>query len=153
MAEITLSKAVRSNLLNLQSTATQMGRTQERLATGLRVNSALDNPTNFFTASALNSRAKDLDLLMDAISNGVQTLQAADKGISSITKLVEAAQATARQALQTTPTTSVTTPATITGDVDFSNDTAATGTGATLTGGNDADSIAGSGQTFTIQVG
>ncbi|WP_196257672.1 flagellin [Pelagibacterium limicola] len=104
MTDVTLSKAVRANLLHLQNTAKMMDRTQERLATGLKVNSALDNPTNFFTASALKARSKDLDLLMDAISNGVQTLQAADKGISAISKLVEAAQATARQALQTTPT-------------------------------------------------
>lgn len=104
MTDVTLSKAVRSNLLHLQNTAKMMDRTQERLATGLKVNSALDNPTNFFTSSALKARAKDLDLLMDAISMGVQTLQAAEKGISSISKLVEAAQATARQALQTSPT-------------------------------------------------
>lgn len=104
MTDVTLSKAVRSNLLHLQNTAKMMDRTQERLATGLKVNSALDNPTNFFTSSALKARAKDLDLLMDAISMGVQTLQAADKGIASISKLVEAAQATARQALQTSPT-------------------------------------------------
>ncbi|MDB5505430.1 MAG: Flagellin [Devosia sp.] len=100
MADITLSKAVRSNLLNLQSTANQMGKTQERLATGLKVNSALDNPTNFFTASALSSRSSDLGRLLDNVSNAVQTIAAADKGISAITKLVEAAQSTARQALQ-----------------------------------------------------
>ena len=102
MADITLSKAVRSNLLNLQSTATQLGKTQERLATGLKVNSALDNPTNFFTASSLNSRAGDLGRLLDAVGNATQTLEAADNGLSAITKLVESAQATARQALQAT---------------------------------------------------
>ncbi len=111
MADITLSKAVRSNLLNLQSTAAQMGKTQERLATGLKVNSALDNPTNFFTASALNSRASDLGQLLDSVSNAVQTIAAADKGISALTKLVETAQATARQALQTPATVDTTTPA------------------------------------------
>jgi flagellin len=104
MSEITLSKAVRSNLLNLQGTAELLSKAQERLATGLRVNSALDNPTNFFTASGLNSRASDLSQLMDAISNAVQTVAAADKGITAITKLVESAQATARQALQTAAT-------------------------------------------------
>ncbi len=104
MSDITLSKAVRSNLLNLQSTAVQLGKTQERLSTGLRVNSALDNPTNFFTASSLNSRASDLSQLLDSVSNAVQTVSAADKGISAITKLVETAQATARQALQTAVT-------------------------------------------------
>ena len=100
MSDITLSKAVRSNLLNLQNTATLLGKSQERLATGLRVNSALDNPTNFFTAQGLNSRASDLGQLLDAVSNAVQTVAAADKGITAITKLVESAQATARQALQ-----------------------------------------------------
>ncbi|WP_196259082.1 flagellin [Pelagibacterium limicola] len=117
MAEINLSKAVRSNLLSLQNTATMMAKTQERLATGLKVNSALDNPTNFFTASSLKSRASDLGLLMDSVSNAVQTLAAADKGIKAITKLVESAQATARQALQTSATISepgVATSATVT---------------------------------------
>lgn len=104
MSDITLSKAVRSNLLNLQSTAELLGKTQERLSTGLRVNSALDSPTNFFTASSLNSRASDLGQLLDSVSNAVQTIAAADKGISGLTKLVESAQATARQALQTTAT-------------------------------------------------
>jgi flagellin-like hook-associated protein FlgL len=108
MSEITLSKAVRSNLLNLQSTAALLGKAQERLSTGLRVNSALDNPTNFFTAQGLNSRANDLSQLLDSVSNAVQTVAAADKGISAITKLVESAQATARQALQTSATISET---------------------------------------------
>ena len=94
MSEVTLSKAVRSNLLNLQSTANLLGKSQERLSSGLRVNSAMDNPTNFFTAQGLNSRANDLSQLADAVSNAVQTVAAADKGITAITKLVESAQAT-----------------------------------------------------------
>lgn len=100
MADITLSKAVRSNLLNLQSTANLMSVAQERLATGNKVNSALDNPSNFFTASALNSRAGDLSRLLDSVSNATQTIEAADNGISAITDLVESAQAAARQAKQ-----------------------------------------------------
>jgi flagellin len=104
MSDITLSKAVRSNLLNLQSTAISLGKSQERLSTGLKVNSALDNPTNFFTAQGLKSKANDLSALSDAVSNAVQTVAAADKGITAITKLVESAQATARQALQTATT-------------------------------------------------
>ena len=74
MAEINLTKAVRSNLLSLQSTAAQMTKTQERLATGLKVNSALDNPTNFFTASSLNSRAGDMANLLDSMSSGISTI-------------------------------------------------------------------------------
>ena len=108
MSDITLSKAVRSNLLNLQSTAGLLSKSQERLSTGLRVNSALDNPTNFFTAQGLNSRANDLSQLLDSVSNAVQTVAAADKGITAITKLVESAQATARQALQTSATLAAT---------------------------------------------
>jgi flagellin len=98
-SDITLSKGVRSNLLSLQSTAELLGRTQERLSTGKKVNSALDNPINFFTSSGLSARANDLSRLLDSVGNGVQTINAADKGITAIKKLIESAQATARQAL------------------------------------------------------
>jgi flagellin len=98
--EVNLSKAVRSNLLSLQSTAESMAKTQERLATGLKVNSALDNPTNFFTASSLNSRASDMSSLLDSMSSGIKTIEAADNGLSSITKTVESMQSTLRQARQ-----------------------------------------------------
>jgi flagellin-like hook-associated protein FlgL len=100
VAEVNLSKAVRSNLLSLQSTAASMAKTQERLATGLKVNSALDNPTNFFTAASLNSRAGDMSNLLDSMSNGIKTIEAADNGLSSITKTVESMQSTLRQARQ-----------------------------------------------------
>jgi flagellin len=101
MSEIVLSGGVRSNLLNLQATEDLIAKTQVRLSTGKRVNSALDNPTNFFTAQSLNNRAGDLSTLLDSMSNAVKTLQAADTGISAITKLVQSAQALARQAQQT----------------------------------------------------
>src|SRR5690554_1977525 len=100
MGDISLSKAVRSNLLSLQSTATMMAKTQERLSTGNKVNSALDNPTNFFTAAGLNSRAGDMNQLMDSMANGIQTLEAADNGLTSITKTLESMQSTLRQARQ-----------------------------------------------------
>ncbi|MGN6486488.1 MAG: flagellin N-terminal helical domain-containing protein, partial [Devosia sp.] len=100
MSDISLSKAVRSNLLSLQSTAASMAKTQERLATGLKVNSALDNPTNFFTASALNSRASDMANLLDSMSSGIKTIEAADNGLKSITKTVESMQSALRQARQ-----------------------------------------------------
>ncbi|MGI9381592.1 MAG: flagellin [Methyloligellaceae bacterium] len=101
MADITLSSAVRNNLLSLQNTADLLGKTQERLATGLKVNSALDDPTAFFTAASLESRSSDLNRLLDSAGLAVQTIRAADTGIGAITDLVESAQATARQALQT----------------------------------------------------
>ncbi|GAB4530946.1 MAG: hypothetical protein Tsb0019_32700 [Roseibium sp.] len=101
MPDIVLSSAVRDNLLSLKQTADLQSITQTRLATGLKVNTALDNPNSFFTAQSLNDRASDLTNLLDNMGQAVQTIRAADKGISSITKLVESAKAIANQALQT----------------------------------------------------
>src|ERR1700755_117437 len=120
MSDITLSAAVRSNLLSLQNTASLLDTTQTRLATGNKVNSALDNPTNYFTASSLKARASALGNLLDGVSNAIQTIQAANDGITSITKLVESAQATANQAQQLSETvTAAATAAVDTGTVDL----------------------------------
>jgi flagellin-like hook-associated protein FlgL len=102
MSGIVLSSSVRQNLLSLQSTASLLATTQNDLATGNKVNSALDNPTNFFTAQSLNNRASDIGNLLDGIGNGVQVLQAANTGITSLQSLVASAQSIANQALQTT---------------------------------------------------
>src|SRR3979490_3478715 len=102
MSGIVLSASVRQNLLSLQSTADLLSTTQNRLATGNKVNSALDNPTNFFTAQSLNNRASDINNLVDGIGNGVQVLQAANTGITSLQKLVDSAKSVATQALQAT---------------------------------------------------
>ncbi len=101
MSDIVLSASVRQNLLSLQSTADLLATTQNRLATGKKVNTALDNPTNFFTAANLDSRASDINNLLDGIGNGVQVLQAANTGISSLQKLIDSAKSIANQALQT----------------------------------------------------
>ena len=100
MSGIVLSASVRQNLLSLQSTAELLSTTQSRLATGNKVNSALDNPTNFFTAQGLNNRASDINNLLDSIGNGVQVLQAANTGITSLQKLVDTAKSIANQVLQ-----------------------------------------------------
>src|SRR3954454_1245979 len=105
MSDIVLSAGVRSNLLNLQQTSDMITSTQTKLATGKRVNSALDNPTNFFTAQGLSNRATDLSGLLDAMSTGINTIQAANNGITAITKLVQSAQSLAGQALQTSDAT------------------------------------------------
>jgi flagellin-like hook-associated protein FlgL len=102
MSGIVLSASVRQNLLSLQSTADLLSTTQNRLATGNKVNSALDNPTNFFTAQGLNNRASDISNLLDSIGNGVQVLQAANTGITSLQSLVDSAKSIANQVLQTT---------------------------------------------------
>ena len=101
MSSITLSAATRQNLLSLQDTAQLMATTQNRLATGKTVNSALDNPTNFFTSQALDGRSTSLNTLLDGVSNGVQSIQAANQGITSIQKLVDQAKSIANQALST----------------------------------------------------
>ena len=100
LSNITLSAAVRQNLLSLQGTADLLATTQGRLATGKKVNSALDNPTNFFTAAGLDARASDISNLLDSIGNGVQVLQAANTGITSLSKLVDTAKSIANQVLQ-----------------------------------------------------
>ncbi len=100
MSDISLSKAVRTNLLSLQNTASMMNKTQERLATGNKVNSALDNPSNFFTASSLNSRAGDLNALLDNMASGIKVIEAANNGLTALTKNLESMQSTLRQARQ-----------------------------------------------------
>ena len=99
-SDISLSKAVRSNLLSLQNTAEMMNKTQNRLATGNKVNSALDNPSNFFTASALNSRAADMSNLLDSMASGIKVIEAANNGLTALTKNLESMQSTLRQARQ-----------------------------------------------------
>ncbi|SDN30899.1 flagellin [Afipia sp. GAS231] len=102
MSGIVLSASVRQNLLSLQSTAELLATTQGRLSSGKKVNSALDNPTNFFTAQGLDNRASDINNLLDGIGNGVQVLQAANTGLTSLQKLVDTAKSIASQVLQTT---------------------------------------------------
>jgi len=101
MSGIVLSASVRQNLLSLQSTAALLATTQNDLATGNKVNSALDNPTEYFTAQSLNNRASDISNLLDGIGNGVQVLQAANTGITSLQSLIANAQSIANQVLQT----------------------------------------------------
>ncbi|GJE37261.1 flagellin N-terminal helical domain-containing protein [Methylobacterium persicinum] len=102
---VTLTSATRQNLLSLQDTASLTATTQNRLATGKKVSSALDNPVTFFTSQSLNQRSGDLSSLLDGISNGIQTIQAANQGITSIQKLVDQAKSVANQALSTQITT------------------------------------------------
>jgi flagellin-like hook-associated protein FlgL len=136
---IVLSSSVRQNLLSLQSTAELLSTTQNRLSTGKKVNTALDNPTNYFTASALDSRASDINNLLDGIGNGVQVLQAANTGITSLQKLVDSAKSVANQALQTpsgySQKSSVTTAAIPGATANNLLGTAAGGTAGTVSAG------------------
>src|SRR5580658_8795198 len=135
MSGIVLSASVRQNLLSLQSTASLLATTQNDLATGNKVNTALDNPTEYFTAQGLTNRASDISNLLDGIGNGVQVLQAANTGITSLQSLIANAQSIANQVLQTSvgyDTKSNVTSAAITGAT--ANNLLGTGTNNTVTG-------------------
>src|SRR5580658_1455525 len=100
MSDIVLSAGTRQNLLALQNVSSQENTVNEALATGKKVNSALDNPSSYFTSQSLSNRATDLGNLLDSIGQAVQTLNAADQGITSLTSLVQSAKSIATQAEQ-----------------------------------------------------
>ena len=106
ISDISLTSGMRNNLLGLQKTADQMSKTQDRLSSGKRVNSALDNPTNFFAASAHLDRASDLNDRKDGMAESVQTIKNADNGIKAITSLIQAAKGLASSAASTSDTLS-----------------------------------------------
>jgi flagellin len=99
MSDITLSSATRSNLLSLQSTSDLIGRTQERLATGLKVNSAIDDALAFFKARNLNSRASDLASIKDAVNGGISVITAAVQGLEAIESVLKQMKALAQSAI------------------------------------------------------
>lgn len=111
---ITLSSSMRTNLLNLQKTQALFDVTQEKLSTGKKVNSAVDNPSSFFTAQSLTTRAGALESLLDGMGQAVQTIKAADTSITSMKTLVEQATSLANSARDTANTA-----ATKTGTVDL----------------------------------
>lgn len=98
MADISLTASMRSNLLSLQQTQDLMDMTQERLSTGKKVNSAIDNPSSYYTAQSLTNRASDLNALLDSMGQGIQTIQAANEGIEAITDFVQQVKALANTA-------------------------------------------------------
>jgi flagellin len=136
MSNIVLTPGIRQNLLSLQNTAALMESTQNRLATGKKVNSALDNPVSFFTSQTLSNRANDLSNLLDSIGQGQQTLQAANQGITSLTTLINSLKSLATQAQQAAPATA-TYANNIVGNTAIANDTShavSSNTSAALTG-------------------
>ena len=158
MSGIVLSASVRQNLLSLQSTAALLATTQNDLATGNKVNSALDNPTEYFTAQGLNNRASDINNLLDGIGNGVQVLQAANTGITSLQSLVASAQSIANQVLQSpvgyTTKSNVTSNA-ITGatGTNLLESSSTASAGSALANNNTASSVAVTGATLLSGTG
>jgi len=102
---ITLTSGMRQNLFSLQQTSKLLELTQSRLATGKRVQTALDDPVNFFSAENHQQRANDLTFRKDAMGEAIQTIKSGNNGIEAITDLIAAAKATAQSALSTTDTT------------------------------------------------
>ncbi|MCD6293646.1 MAG: flagellin, partial [Deltaproteobacteria bacterium] len=102
---ITLTAGISANLFALQNTNSLMEQTQKRLSTGLKVDSALDDPINFFAAQEHKQRASDLNFRKDAMGEAVQTIKAANNGIEAISDLIASAKSTAQSALSTTDTT------------------------------------------------
>ncbi|MBR2921736.1 MAG: flagellin [Alphaproteobacteria bacterium] len=95
---ITLTASMRSNLSSLKVIQSQMDKTQERLSTGKKVNSAIDNASSYYQSRSLTNRAADLDSLLDSMGQGVQTIQAANEGIEAITSFVEQMKSVAESA-------------------------------------------------------
>lgn len=104
MNDIVLSKGIRSNLLSLQNASALQDKTQVRLSTGRKVNSALDDPLNYFQSEGLSMRGKDLTRLLDNMGLGIKTIEAADNGLKAITRMVEQMQAGLRTALNSSAT-------------------------------------------------
>jgi len=104
---VSLSQGVLGNLLALQQTTSQINIVQNQLATGKKVNTALDNPTNFFLASNFQNNITTLNSVLDQINIGQRTLDAANTGITDLTNLLQSVQGTLNQALASSPTTSL----------------------------------------------
>src|SRR5713101_3979948 len=104
---VSLSQGVLSNLLALQNTTNQINTVQNQLATGKKVNSALDNPTNFFLASNYQTSINTLNTILDNITIGQRTIDQTNTGITQLTNLIQSAQGSLNQALASVPTTAL----------------------------------------------
>lgn len=155
--DVVLGAALRSNLLSLQNTQRNIDTTQLRLATGKKVNSALDNPQSFFQAQSLNNRASDLTRLLDGIGQSIRTIEEADKGITALSSLVSQAQSVAEEAQSEIRASQGL--ASITGTTDLRGVNLTTGSNGTIAATNtftvtvqDSDIASGAAQTITVTV-
>ena len=96
--KVALGASMRSNLMSLQKTNSLLDISQLRLSTGRKVNSALDDPRAFFTAQGLTNRSADLSRLLDGMGQSIQTVKAADTGVTAMTRLMEQADSIVTQA-------------------------------------------------------
>ncbi len=96
--DVTLAGGMRTNLMNLQFVSTLQARTTQRLSTGKRVNSAIDDPSAYFAAQNATNRAADLAARKDSMGEAIQTVKAALQGIDGITSLIQQAKGLAASA-------------------------------------------------------
>ena len=108
LSTISLTSGMRANLFSLQQTSRDMETTQNRLATGLKVNTALDDPINFFTAQEHRLRASDLASRKDGMSEAIQTIKAANVGVEGVNNLIAQAKSLAQSAMSAATTTEAT---------------------------------------------
>jgi len=141
--DVSLTSGMRANLLSLQNTVSLLDRTQQRLSTGKKVNTAMDNPVSYFAAQALNSRASIIDGLKDAMGQAVQTITSADKGITALSTMIEQAKGIAQSAQSATAATSET--ENVSTIATYQTITLSMGAAATLTAG---DKVTIGGSTF-----
>lgn len=141
--KIALTSSMRSNLLSLKNTQSLLDKTQDRLSTGYKVNSAMDNPSSYFTAQSLNSRADDLSTLLDSIGQAISTLEVADEGITTLQEFVEQAKSIANSARDTANVAS----SAVSENVTFNSTTAKTDLLTDLVANSQA------GDQFTIRLG
>ena len=100
VSSITLTASMRSNLTSLRTIASQMSQTQERLSSGKKVNSAIDNASSYYQARSLTNRAADLNALLDSMGQGIQTIQAATTGLEKVGEFLEHAAVIAQEAYE-----------------------------------------------------
>ena len=121
MSGISLTASMRSNLLSLQTISKQVDSTQNKLSTGKKVNSAIDNPSSYYTARSLTNRANDLDGLLDSMGQAVSTIKAATEALESAADFLEQAKAVATQALETMSEIYIPQPSGISDDASIRN--------------------------------
>jgi flagellin len=149
MSGVMLSAGIRSALLSLQGTAARTSAIQTRLATGKRVNSALDNPQSFFSSQSLNARAIALNALLDNVVQTRQTVKTVAQSIGALTKLVQSAKSLAQQARQAEPPQASYDAIEVTGSANVASEAAAVGAGNVDTSGGFTANVNG----LQIQVG
>jgi flagellin-like hook-associated protein FlgL len=101
-SSISLTASVRQSITALTSSSKLLETATNRISSGLKVSSAIDNPTSYFASQAYTSRADALTARLDGMSEAVQTISAADNGITSISSYLEQMDGIISDAMSTT---------------------------------------------------